>query len=81
VFRVGPLQNRTNLMARFSSALDQTLHDQQVAEDRADAARDQLEYEDFCQSITEFAARFSWAVVLKAVSAAFTAHDQFLERR
>jgi hypothetical protein len=44
-------------------------------------ARDQLEYEDFCQSITEFAARFSWAWVLKAVSAAFTAHDQFLERR
>jgi hypothetical protein len=46
-----------------------------------DEARDQLEYEDFCQSITEFAARFSWAWVLKAVSAAFTAHDQFLERR
>jgi hypothetical protein len=65
----------------FGSTLDQQLHDQQVAEDRLDAERDQLEYDDFCQSITEFAARFSWALVLKAVSAAFTAHDQFLERR
>jgi hypothetical protein len=65
----------------FSDTLDQDLHDQQAAEDRLDADRDQLEYDDFCQSITEFAARFSWALVLKAVSAAFTAHDQFLERR
>jgi hypothetical protein len=60
---------------------DQLLHNMQALEDRLDEERDQLEYEDFCQSITEFAARFSWALVLKAVSAAFTAHDQFLERR
>jgi hypothetical protein len=60
---------------------DDYLHLLQVADNRLDAERDQSEYEDFCQSITEFAARFSWALVLKAVSAAFTAHDQFLERR
>jgi hypothetical protein len=60
---------------------DQLLHNMQALEDSLDEDRDQLEYEDFCQSITEFAARFSWALVLKAVSAAFTAHDQFLERR
>jgi hypothetical protein len=60
---------------------DQLLHNMQALEDGLDEERDQLEYDDFCQSITEFAARFSWAVVLKAVSAAFTAHDQFLERR
>lgn len=67
-------------MALFSSALDQTLHDQQVAEDRADAERDQLEYEDLCQTITEFAGRFSWVRVLQAVAAALQATAE-LERR
>lgn len=50
------------------------------AERDLDEARDQLEYEDFCQSITEFAGRFSWVRVLQAVAAALQATEE-LERR
>lgn len=75
------LQRKASTRMRFSSGLDQLLHDQQVAEDRADAERDQLEYEDFCQSITEFAGRFSWVRVLQAVAAAMKATDEIERRR
>lgn len=66
----------------FSSTLDQTLHDQQVAEDRLDAERTQLEYEEFCQAVTEFAATHGgFAIVLRAVAAALQATDEIERRR
>jgi hypothetical protein len=60
---------------------DQLLHNMQALEDSLDEDRDQLEYEEFCQSITEFAARFSWSVVLQAVAAALKATEEPQRRR
>lgn len=62
-------------------ALEQQAHDAQVAEDRADDDRTVLEWEQFCQEVTEFAGVYGWPAVLNATARAWQAAQQEVNGR